>query len=76
MSRKTDQPVDTPETTADAVELGEGELNTVTGGGTLKGATQAAQLGSWKMASMDGKGNDVLTEELTLVKKKARFKPG
>ena len=49
---------------ADATqELGDRELEQVTGGALAGYETFPRQ---WKMASLDGKGNDVLTEEMTI----------
>ena len=65
-------------TDAGAVELDEDELGQARGG-YFKGAdglsaeVDTAPQGlecfpkSWKMASLDGKGNDVMTEEITII---------
>ena len=68
-------------TAAGAIELDEDELGHAQGG-YFKGVdglsaetnTQdhRAFVSKWKMASFDGKGNDVVTEEITFVTEKAK----
>lgn len=50
-------------TEASEIELDESELDQVGGGADLR-SSKLSSLRSWKMASFDGKGNDVLSEEL------------
>ena len=47
-----------------ARELGDGELEQIAGGAL---AVHRPVPGKWKMASFDGKGNDVVTEEISFV---------
>ena len=72
MTKKTDQTIDTPE----PIELAEDELQGVTGGSSLRAAPQGTRYSKWKMASLDGKGNDVLTEEIAIVHESIGYKPG
>lgn len=55
-----------------ATELGENELVGVTGGAAYAAESRDTQavLGRWKVSSMDGKGNDVIVEDVTLVGEK------
>ena len=68
----------TPQAPAGAVELEEDALTGVAGG--VDGGSLKSELGrrpsKWKMASLDGKGNDVLTEEITIVAENVTYKPG
>lgn len=55
-----------------ATELDETQLENVTGGGdssltSWKVSPQTSFPSKWKMASFDGKGNDVVTEEIVFV---------
>lgn len=68
-------------TTAGAVELDEDELGQAQGGyfkgvDGLSAETNTkdhhAVISKWKMASFDGKGNDVVTEEITFVTEKIK----